>query len=55
MSPMHRPDTYIGSIEPHTQQSWVYDQASQNIINKTITFVPGLYKIFDEIVVNAAG
>ena len=50
-----RPDTYIGSIEPHTQQSWVYDQTNENIINKTITFVPGLYKIFDEIVVNAAG
>ena len=49
-----RPDTYIGSIEPQTQPCWVFDNLSGNIMNKTITYVPGLYKIFDEIVVNAA-
>ena len=49
-----RPDTYIGSVEKHQQQMWVYDQDSEEIMLKTITFVPGLYKIFDEIVVNAA-
>uniref|UniRef100_A0A8C5GUM1 DNA topoisomerase 2 n=1 Tax=Gouania willdenowi TaxID=441366 RepID=A0A8C5GUM1_GOUWI len=36
-----RPDTYIGSVEP----------VNQLIV---VTFVPGLYKIFDEILVNAA-
>ena len=25
-----------------------------NIVNREITYVPGLYKIFDEILVNAA-
>lgn len=49
-----RPDTYIGSIEAQTQPAWIYDQASGEIVNKTITFVPGLYKIYDEILVNAA-
>lgn len=49
-----RPDTYVGSVEKQQHQMWVYDQEAQEIISKTISFVPGLYKIFDEIVVNAA-
>ena len=49
-----RPDTYIGSVEPQTQAMWVYDAETKGIANRQITFVPGLYKIFDEIVVNAA-
>jgi DNA topoisomerase-2 len=49
-----RPDTYIGSVEKQQHQMWVYDQEAQEIISKSISFVPGLYKIFDEIVVNAA-
>ncbi|XP_068651823.1 DNA topoisomerase 2-like [Aristolochia californica] len=47
-----RPDTYIGSIEKHTQTLWVYE--SGEIFYRSITYVPGLYKIFDEILVNAA-
>jgi DNA topoisomerase-2 len=45
------PDTYIGSVEPDTKQMHVYDD--NHILKKEITFVPGLYKIFDEILVNA--
>ncbi|KAI5944567.1 DNA topoisomerase 2-alpha [Manis javanica] len=48
-----RPDTYIGSVELVTQQMWVYDE-DVGINYREITFVPGLYKIFDEILVNAA-
>lgn len=33
---------------------WVFDDASSRIVQREITFVPGLYKIFDEILVNAA-
>ncbi|CAA0808911.1 DNA topoisomerase 2 [Striga hermonthica] len=47
-----RPDTYIGSVEKHTQNLWVYE--GEQMVQKSITFVPGLYKIFDEILVNAA-
>ncbi|CAL8397576.1 unnamed protein product [Gadus morhua 'NCC'] len=48
-----RPDTYIGSVEPVTQQLWVFDEdVGMNL--REITYVPGLYKIFDEILVNAA-
>ncbi|XP_037557472.1 DNA topoisomerase 2-alpha [Dermacentor silvarum] len=50
-----RPDTYIGSVEPVTQNMWVYDgEENGGMKNRSITFVPGLYKIFDEILVNAA-
>ena len=33
---------------------WVLDRAAGRIVNRPVTFVPGLYKIFDEILVNAA-
>ncbi|XP_031273762.1 DNA topoisomerase 2 [Pistacia vera] len=49
-----RPDTYIGSIEKHTQMLWVYDEEAKTMVQRSISYVPGLYKIFDEILVNAA-
>ncbi|XP_078465385.1 DNA topoisomerase 2-alpha-like [Lampetra planeri] len=48
-----RPDTYIGSVEPVTQNMWVFDEEI-GINCRDVTFVPGLFKIFDEILVNAA-
>ncbi|GMS84582.1 hypothetical protein PENTCL1PPCAC_6757 [Pristionchus entomophagus] len=50
-----RPDTYIGSVE-YTEKApmWVYDTEAERMILKDIRYVPGLYKIFDEILVNAA-
>ncbi|OPJ74473.1 hypothetical protein AV530_001328 [Patagioenas fasciata monilis] len=48
-----RPDTYIGSVELVTQQMWVFDEGV-GLNCRDVTFVPGLYKIFDEILVNAA-
>ena len=51
---LFRPDTYIGSVVPTTEKMWVYDAESSKIVNREITYVPGLYKIFDEILVNAA-
>jgi DNA topoisomerase-2 len=47
------PDTYIGSIVEDSLNMWVFDDATKKIILKPITYVPGLYKLFDEIVVNA--
>ena len=49
-----RPDTYIGSVEPVTEVMWVYDSEKASMTQREITYVPGLYKIFDEILVNAA-
>ncbi|TKY49610.1 DNA topoisomerase 2 [Spatholobus suberectus] len=47
-----RPDTYVGSVEKHTQTLWVYE--NDEMVHRAVTYVPGLYKIFDEILVNAA-
>ncbi|OAX83490.1 hypothetical protein ACJ72_02142 [Emergomyces africanus] len=49
-----RPDTYIGSIERSTNQMWVYNSESESMEYREVSYVPGLYKIFDEILVNAA-
>jgi hypothetical protein len=48
-----RPDTYIGSTERATEEMWIFDAATQSMVFREISFVPGLYKIFDEILVNA--
>ena len=42
-------DMYIGSIRPTETTTWVYDQG---MALKTGSCVPGLLKIFDELVVN---
>ena len=47
------PDTYIGSIEKTDVDTWIYDEDSEKIIYKNIKYIPGLYKIFDEVLVNA--
>lgn len=46
------PDTYIGSVENTETNSWIYND-NDKIINKKINYIPGLYKIYDEIIVNA--
>ena len=48
-----RPDTYIGDIEKTNEQMYVYDQEFSNISKNNISYVPGLLKIFDELLVNA--
>ncbi len=47
-----RPDMYIGAAKMVTQKMWVYE--SDSMTYRTINFAPGLYKIFDEILVNAS-
>jgi len=47
------PDTYIGSIEKTDIDTWVFDEENDKIIYKNIKYIPGLYKIFDEVLVNA--
>jgi len=31
------------------QQMWVYDDEKSQMVQREISYVPGLYKIFDEI------
>jgi DNA topoisomerase-2 len=49
---LHAPDMYIGPIQPSEATNWVLDQGK--MVQHTHQFIPALYKIFDEIVVNAA-
>lgn len=48
---MLRPDTYIGSVEQSEMSLWVIED--EKLVYKNVSVVPGLYKIFDEILVNA--
>ena len=47
---LDNPDTYIGSVENIETDSYVFE--NEKIINKLISVNPGLYKLFDEGVVN---
>ena len=47
------PDTYIGSVQPVDAEQWVYDDATNRIVSKEMSYVAGLYKLFDEAIVNA--
>jgi len=47
-----RPSMYIGTIDPNTIDTYIVDD-NDLILKKSITFIPGLFKIFDEAVVNA--
>jgi CRISPR/Cas system CSM-associated protein Csm2 small subunit len=51
---LQRPDTYVGSIESVTAEAWVFDAEAGRMRQRKVSYVPGLYKIFDEILVNAA-
>ena len=47
---LDNPDTYIGSVENVDSNMWVYEDGK--IKFKSIEYIPGLYKLFDEGVVN---
>ena len=51
---LKRPDSYIGSIEFQKERLWVYNSESEKLEFREVKYVPGLFKIFDEILVNAA-
>ena len=50
---LDNPDTYIGSVELVDSINWLYDQSSNGISSKGHLYIPGLYKLFDEGIVNA--
>jgi DNA topoisomerase-2 len=49
---LDNPDTYIGSIEEVDNEMWILDEAQNKMVQKTIRMIPGLYKLFDEGIVN---
>lgn len=47
------PDTYIGSIEKVDCDLHVFDDNKNKIVKKKIEFIPGLQRIYEEILLNA--
>jgi len=49
---LDNPDTYIGSVENVDANMWIMNSTSDKIIEKNISYIPGLFKLFDEGIVN---
>ena len=49
---LDNPDTYIGSVEIINADMWIMNETSDKIIEKNISYIPGLFKLFDEGIVN---
>ena len=54
---LDNPDTYIGSVEEVDSDLWIINDSSSNvndnkIVEKNIKYIPGLFKLFDEGIVN---
>ena len=49
---LDNPDTYTGSMEKTDYETFVYEDDANSIAHKHITIIPGLYKLFDEAIVN---
>jgi DNA topoisomerase-2 len=49
---LDNPDTYIGSVEHIDSHVWIFDNETNKIIEKNINYIPGLFKLFDEGIVN---
>tara|TARA_B110000967_G_scaffold209207_1_gene264327 strand:- start:830 stop:4333 length:3504 start_codon:yes stop_codon:yes gene_type:complete len=49
---LDNPDTYIGSVENVDSSLWVYNDQTNRIEWRDIEYIPGLYKLFDEGIVN---
>jgi len=49
---LDNPDTYIGSVEEVDSDLWILNETNDKIIQKNIKYVPGLFKLFDEGIVN---
>lgn len=46
---LDNPDTYIGSIEKVDTNIHIFDNETNKIAEKEIMWIPGLYKLFDEV------
>lgn len=47
------PDTYIGDTEQNTIHTWYYNEDDHRMVEEDLTYIPGEYKLFDEIIVNS--
>jgi DNA topoisomerase-2 len=50
---LKKPDTYIGPINMTETETYVYNTETSSIVQRPISYIPGLYKLFDEGAVNS--
>jgi DNA topoisomerase-2 len=50
---LDNPDTYIGSVENIDAHLWIMSEDGLKIFEKNISYIPGLFKLFDEGIVNS--
>ena len=50
---LKKPDTYIGPIDMTQTETYVYNAETSSIVQREISYIPGLYKLFDEGAVNS--
>ena len=49
---LDNPDTYIGSVEEVDTDLWILNDDNNKIIQKNFKYIPALFKLFDEGIVN---
>ena len=49
---LDNPDTYIGSVEHIESVQWILNDEGNKIVEKNIAYIPALFKLFDEGIVN---
>ena len=49
---LRRPNMYVGSIEEDEYTTWVFDDKTEKMKKTKLKYVPGFYKIYDELIVN---
>ena len=47
------PDTYIGDIEENSIASWYFCNDTKKMVHGNLSYIPGEYKLFDELIVNS--
>jgi DNA topoisomerase-2 len=50
---LERPNMYVGETSALEEPRWVFDTDSNHMVWRSVSVNPGLYKIFDEVIVNA--
>lgn len=48
-----RSGMYIGSTESESCDTWTFSDDQKSVTKRTVSYIPGLYKIFDEVLTNA--
>lgn len=51
---LERPDTYVGSCERETDQLFVPSADGKTLEFRSVSYIPVLFKIVDEIITNAS-